>query len=97
MSMIIPVAYLICFIALSSAIVMTLYRLFGGPTLADRVISTDLLGVIAVCFIAIYSMLGKTVYVDAAVVLSLIAFLSTVAFARYVEQDADKSQRGQSK
>lgn len=94
MSMLLPITYVVTFAFLSASILLTLFRLFRGPSLPDRVIAVDLLGIIAVSFMALYCLLaGQAVYLDAAVALALIAFLGTVAFARFVEQDARKNAR----
>lgn len=80
------VALVVVFAITSLAIVLSLYRVFNGPTLGDRVVAVDLLGLIAVGFMALYSIAtGESVYLDAAIALALIAFLGTIAFARYYE------------
>lgn len=62
-------------------------RLVRGPSLPDRVVALDLIGVIAVGVIAAYDILTEQpVLLDAATVVALVAFLGTVAFARYVER-----------
>ncbi|TVQ97860.1 MAG: hypothetical protein EA398_13955 [Deltaproteobacteria bacterium] len=82
------IAMLVVFALVSLAILTALYRVFKGPTLGDRVVAVDLLGVLAVGFMALYSLVtGESVYLDAAIALALIAFLGTVAFARYYEID----------
>jgi multicomponent Na+:H+ antiporter subunit F len=79
----ITVAYLFLGIALA----MVAVRLFIGPTLSDRVVALDMLSFVAVGVIAVYTLAtGSAVMLDAALVLALIAFLGTVAFARYVER-----------
>lgn len=85
------------FTALSLALIMTLIRLLLGPSLSDRVVALDLLAFIAVAFIALYCVAtGQEIFLDAAVALALIAFLSTLAFARFVERQADSSELEQS-
>ena len=62
-------------------------RLVLGPSLPDRVVALDLIGVIAVGIIAAYDILTEQpMLLDAATVVALVAFLGTVAFARYVER-----------
>lgn len=62
-------------------------RFVIGPTLEDRVISIDILSVVGIGFIAIYAMLTlEKVLLDVAVILGLVSFLGTVAFAYYLEQ-----------
>ena len=79
----------IVFAMLSAALVLTCVRLVRGPTLPDRIVALDLLAVVAVSFIAMYALqTDQPVFLDAALVLALIAFLSSVAFARYLERRA---------
>lgn len=66
---------------------LAFYRLVRGPSLPDRVVALDLIGVIAVGVIAAYDILTEQpILLDAATVVALVAFLGTVAFARYVER-----------
>jgi multicomponent Na+:H+ antiporter subunit F len=72
---------------LSTALFLAFARLARGPSLPDRVVALDLITVITVGFIATYAIdVGQRVFLDAAIVVALIAFLGTVAFARYVER-----------
>lgn len=62
-------------------------RIIRGPHLADRVVALDLVAYVAVCLIATGAMLtGEGPLLDVALVLSLLAFLGTVAFARFLER-----------
>ncbi len=72
---------------LGIAAVITLFRLLIGPTVPDRVIAIDLIGVLIVCALVVSA--GATAdqaYLDVAIVLALISFVGTVAYARYVER-----------
>ena len=63
-----------------------LYRLVNGPTLADRVVSLDgLLTVVVTGVTAWGAYTGQGTYLTVGVVVSLVAFLGTCAFARFVE------------
>jgi multicomponent Na+:H+ antiporter subunit F len=69
------------------ALVCTVVRLARGPSLPDRVVALDLIGMIAVGMIACYDIVTEQpVLLDAATVVALVAFLGTAAFARYVER-----------
>jgi multicomponent Na+:H+ antiporter subunit F len=77
----------IVFGVLVLAMFLAFYRLVRGPSLPDRVVALDLItvqiaGVLALDTIAT----GNSVFLDAAIVLALISFLGTVAFARYLER-----------
>jgi multicomponent Na+:H+ antiporter subunit F len=72
---------------LSSALFVAFFRLARGPSLPDRVVALDLISTISVAIIAVYTIITDTpVLLDVAIVLALIAFLGTVAFARYLEK-----------
>jgi multicomponent Na+:H+ antiporter subunit F len=69
------------------AVVLAVMRLLRGPSLPDRVVALDLIGTLSVGLIAAYDILTEQpVLLDAATVVALVAFLGTVAFARYVER-----------
>lgn len=69
------------------AAALAFVRLVRGPTLPDRVVALDLLALIIAGGMALYMIrTGLVVFLDALVILSLIAFFSTVAFARYLER-----------
>lgn len=69
------------------AMFLAFARLVLGPSLPDRVVALDLIGIIAVGVIAAYDILTEQpILLDAATVVALVAFLGTVGFARYVER-----------
>ena len=71
------------------AFFLTFVRLVRGPTLPDRVIALDLMGVLAVGMVAASAVAAdQPVLLDPATVVALVGFLSTVAFARYLERRA---------
>jgi multicomponent Na+:H+ antiporter subunit F len=72
---------------LGVALLVAFVRLVKGPTLPDRIVAMDLFGVIVVGVIVVLagsSGVGATL--DAAIVIALVGFLSTVAYATYVER-----------
>ncbi|RYZ60053.1 MAG: cation:proton antiporter [Chitinophagaceae bacterium] len=81
--------YLLYFIlpVLSLSTIFVFIRFLRGPNIADRVISLDLLVTIGIGSIAVYSILtGQSTFLDIAMVVALIGFLSTVAFSYYLEK-----------
>lgn len=66
---------------------LTFVRVIKGPTLPDRVIAVDLIGVLMVCLLVVTA--GETAqeaFLDVAIVVALISFVGTVAYARYIER-----------
>lgn len=71
----------------SAAMLGGLWRLWRGPTMADRVVAMDLMVITALSGIVLMSiMYDLPALVDIAIVLALIAFIATVAFAWYIER-----------
>lgn len=63
-----------------------LASLIRGPHLTERVISLDLMATMAVAAVALLAMAkGEPVYLDVALVIALVAFVGSVAYARYAE------------
>jgi multisubunit Na+/H+ antiporter MnhF subunit len=72
---------------LGLALLMAVVRLVKGPTLPDRVVAMDLMGVLVVSFIVVLAgSTGVRAALDAAIVIALIGFVGTVAYATYVER-----------
>ncbi|KRD64130.1 MULTISPECIES: cation:proton antiporter [Sinorhizobium/Ensifer group] len=72
-------------IALSVALLITVWRIIRGPTLPDRVLGLDMLVAIAIGLIAVVAIrTGFNLYIDIAIALGLVGFLATVAFARFI-------------
>lgn len=84
-----PILPLVTLVLLTLAMVLVVVRLIQGPSLADRVVALDVLAPVAIGFIAAFVVgTGATALLDAALVLALVGFLATVAFARFVERQA---------
>ena len=74
-------------VALTLALLVAAVRLVKGPTLPDRVVAMDLIGVLAVGLIVVLAASTKVrATLDAAIVIALVAFVATVAYATYVER-----------
>ena len=72
---------------LGVALLMAFVRLVKGPTLPDRIVAMDLFGVLVVGIIVVLAgWSGVRPTLDAAIVIALIGFLGTIAYATYVER-----------
>lgn len=70
---------------LTLAFILTILRILSGPTLPDRVLALDMLISVGIGYIAVIAIkTGFPLYLDIAISLGLVGFLSTVAFARYI-------------
>lgn len=66
---------------------MVIWRLLKGPSSADRVIATDMLGLLGIAIAALAAYFsGLEAYLDIAVGIALFSFLGAVAFAALLER-----------
>ena len=73
--------------SLGLALLIAFVRLAKGPTLPDRIVATDLFGVLVVGIIVVLAGWSRVrATLDAAIVIALVGFLGTVAYASYVER-----------
>ncbi len=81
----IELATTICFVLLGLGMLLALVRIIAGPTLADRILGLDTLTLLGLAIIAVFAVrTGLYLYIDIAIALALVGFLSTAAFARYL-------------
>ncbi|MFZ0611401.1 MAG: cation:proton antiporter [Desulfobacterales bacterium] len=72
-------------VVLLFSIALAFVRLVKGPAAADRIVALDLISFLTVAFIAAYSIYAReTSFLDVAIAYALIAFLGTVALARFL-------------
>ncbi|MEK5230365.1 Na(+)/H(+) antiporter subunit F1 [Lysinibacillus sp. FSL K6-0232] len=71
----------------SISIALSLYRVIRGPSMPDRAIALDTIGVNLLSAIAIVSIILKTkAYLEAILILGILAFIGTIAFSKYIER-----------
>jgi multicomponent Na+:H+ antiporter subunit F len=72
-------------LALAAAIVLV--RLLRGPSLPDRVVAMDLLGTLTVGLLVVGAAASaQRAFLDAAIIIALIGFVSNIAYARFIER-----------
>jgi multicomponent Na+:H+ antiporter subunit F len=77
----------ITLVTLGVALIVAFIRLVKGPTLPDRIVAIDLFGVLVVGVIVVLAgRSGVQATLDAAIVIALVGFLGTIAYATYVER-----------
>lgn len=76
-----------CLVLVIMGMALGFVRMVLGPSLPDRVVGLDMLTLLMVAFAAAFALAAeKTAFLDVALVLALVGFLGTVAFARYAER-----------
>lgn len=74
---------------LALSIVVCLYRVIKGPSMADRIIALDTIGIQLLATVAIIgAMFRTTAYFETILVLGILTFIGTTAFARFIERGA---------
>lgn len=67
------------------SILLTIFRVLRGPSWGDRITALDFLGVnLAVLVVLFVLRTGLTAFLDAALIMSILGFLSTVAMSLYL-------------
>lgn len=80
----------VCGVLLAASSLLCLARLIMGPTLADRVIALDALLIVVVIAIGVWTAgTGRGTYVEALLVVALMAFIGTTTVARFIERRGD--------
>lgn len=75
------------------ALIIIFIRFLKGPKVVDRVIAIDLIITSGVGLIGVFCVVyDNPSFLDVATILALIAFLSTIAFAYYIDQ-GEKNDR----
>ncbi|MFH1458418.1 MAG: cation:proton antiporter [Candidatus Omnitrophota bacterium] len=75
-----------CFFILMMCFAFCLWRIFRGPTPADRAVAVDTLGILIVGFCAVLSIsTGRDWYIDIAIAWALQSFIGALALAKYLE------------
>jgi len=75
----------ICMHVVALAMLLALWRLLRGPTLADRILALDTLSVTAIAELMLFGMhLDSPIYFEAALVIAMLGFGSTVVLSKYV-------------
>ncbi len=76
---------MVCFGLMLLSMLFASFRLYRGPGVVDRIIIFDLFTSIAVGLMAIASMwLESSLMLDVGLLASVVAFVGTIAFARYI-------------
>ncbi|ANF95903.1 Na(+)/H(+) antiporter subunit F1 [Paenibacillus bovis] len=81
------ISMFIALILLTLAVAGCMYRVLRGPSMADRITALDTVGVNIIAIIVVLSMMLDTqAYLEVMLLVGILAFLGTVAFAKYIER-----------
>ena len=67
------------------ALALNVWRLLRGPTLGDRIVALDTMVINAIALIILIGMIGGTdTYFEAALLLAMVGFVSTIAYCKFI-------------
>ncbi len=79
------VALIIAFVVVVVAQIMCMIRLWIGPSTGDRILALDTMVINAIGLIVLLGIAqGITIYFEASMIIAMLGFVSTVAYARFV-------------
>ncbi len=68
------------------ATLLSMYRIFRGPTTVDRLVAVDIMTTITTGLMVLFALYYKRmIFLDVALVYAVLAFGGVIAFARYLE------------
>lgn len=75
----------IALVCIGFALAVSIYRVARGPGWGDRIVALDFLGVnVALLVVVLAVRTGFGGFLDAALIISILGFLTTVALSRYL-------------
>lgn len=77
----------ITLLCVSLSMLGLIYRVIKGPSIPDRVVALDAIGINLIAIVALVSMLLDTfAFLEVILLLGILAFLGTVAFSKFLEK-----------
>lgn len=75
------------FVGIAVSIVLCLYRAVKGPSLPDRVVALDTIGINLIGMTALLCVkLNTQAFVDVILLIGILAFIGTVAISKFLEK-----------
>ena len=76
---------LVVFAMIGVSLLLNLWRLVVGPSIPDRILALDTMYINTIALIILYGMsMGTALYFEAALLIAMLGFVSTVAVCKYL-------------
>jgi multicomponent K+:H+ antiporter subunit F len=67
------------------ALLMNLWKVVTAPNVADRILALDTMFINAIALMVLFGLwLGTGIFFEAAMIIAMLGFVSTVAYARFI-------------
>ncbi|SER69571.1 multisubunit potassium/proton antiporter, PhaF subunit [Tranquillimonas rosea] len=81
----IQIALVFAYVCIGLSLILAMWRLWKGPNVIDRVLALDTLVVNGIGMIVVFGIsTGVETYFESALIIAMLGFVSTVAYARFV-------------
>jgi multicomponent K+:H+ antiporter subunit F len=78
-------AAIFAFGCFSLAVLMNLWKVLFADEIADRILALDTMFINAIALMVLYGIaLGTGIYFEASMIIAMLGFVSTVAYARFI-------------
>jgi multicomponent K+:H+ antiporter subunit F len=76
---------LIVFAMIGVSLLLNLWRVVKGPSIPDRILALDTMFINSIALIILYGLnMGTELYFEAALLIAMLGFVSTVAVCKYL-------------
>jgi len=73
------------FACFGAALLMNLWKIITGTGIGDRVLALDTMVINSIALLILYGLtLGTEIYFEAVMIIAMLGFVSTVAYARFL-------------
>ena len=81
----IEIALIFAALCYGAALLLDLWRIAQGPDAADRILALDTMVINVIALLVLYGIWrGSAMYFEAAMLIAMVGFVSTVAYCRFV-------------
>ncbi|AFO87228.1 K+/H+ antiporter subunit F [Phaeobacter inhibens] len=81
----IETAAIFAFVCFALSLLMNLWKVVSAEDVADRILALDTMFINAIALMVLYGLaLGTEIFFEAAMIIAMLGFVSTVAYARFI-------------
>ncbi|OIQ31665.1 K+/H+ antiporter subunit F [Phaeobacter sp. B1627] len=78
-------AYAFAFSCFAAALLMNLWKILMAHEITDRILALDTMFINAIAMVVLFGvLLGSEIFFEAALIMAMLGFISTVAYARFL-------------